>query len=534
MSFHLILLLLIHILQVSSWFPRSTTSNQVFENFTEKTQENEITCTYYVSPDGSDDPTTSGNETDPFQTLSYALTKLNPLVKTTQYICLLSGTYDSRSDSSLKLAQNVFFLGVEEDVDIVSTTSISFSNCTSCGFQRVSFIADIAVTGSYSNLTFSECALGVVSGTTSYNKSSIVFSSCEFVGEVSVLLIGFQIINVSSCLFDCEAYAVFGISVDSDIFYFLNSFISNCSSSSSPLIIYSTNSQVINSTFTHNHGAVYGGALQIDSAGGTALLRNTSFIQNEAIQDGPAVYLSLSTQTRFENCFFSCNTLLNDEEYYAPVYTEPSENTPNIVAVNCLNDPKCPVMCGEGYYFLEKSLICQSCAPGNYSNTENATQCSVCPSGSFSNTTASTSCLECDYGYYAPNNGSTNCSICPAGSFSDVEGATQCESCPKGSYSSSVGSTECSKCSAGTYASNSGATDCDDCGTIRTSDEGSDSCPDLNVGGIVLVVLIVLGFIAGAFFLGRWYYKKKYSRSRDGYAPFGQDQNDTLREPIST
>ncbi|MCO6429251.1 MAG: hypothetical protein J5J00_00185 [Deltaproteobacteria bacterium] len=171
--------------------------------------------------------------------------------------------------------------------------------------------------------------------------------------------------------------------------------------------------------------------------------------------------------------------------------------------------PDCPAACQAGRFLPAGGFSCVPCAPGRFSETENANTCTPCPAGRFTQFTNSSQCTECPRGFVQPSQEATGCipcdpgtfqdesgktackqcaagtasstaaaecTACPAGSFSDA-GANSCTACAPGSYATNTGSPNCSACPIGTFSEVSGRSSCTDCpvGTFAAS-EGSSSC----------------------------------------------------------
>ena len=73
----------------------------------------------------------------------------------------------------------------------------------------------------------------------------------------------------------------------------------------------------------------------------------------------------------------------------------------------CGSDSGCPA----GRY-LHNEILCVKCAPGRYSDVQDAKSCEICGKGR-----------------YAGSEGSTSCTLCSAGRFGDKEGETTNASC---------------------------------------------------------------------------------------------------------
>jgi len=151
----------------------------------------------------------------------------------------------------------------------------------------------------------------------------------------------------------------------------------------------------------------------------------------------------------------------------APGSHQPSSNAPFCLpcprgsATTLWGQSECQ-LCDVGKASLGSSLVCDPCAPGQFSNRTGNAVCQQCPKGRFASVNGSVECSACAVGMFAPAESYTTCINCDAGRFAEAEGQDYCAECAVGRFSS-TGASNCTVCSPGSFTNSTASPLCLPC-----------------------------------------------------------------------
>ncbi len=250
------------------------------------------------------------------------------------------------------------------------------------------------------------------------------------------------------------------------------------------------------------------GTVGVDGCEACALGKFSPKSGAKACVDCPRGYFSGAGESTCEMCapgmFASLNRTLGCEPCATGRFLDPTDGSGQINAGNCAQCPegyyapdeamsKCYIcaaaktrgtslcnsavgVCGVGRYQKDPG-VCEDCAPGQFSDTEQQFNCTRCPAGfhgSSENNRAHTheqriNCVACSSGRYMLADvlgakSSSSCTGCSAGTFQENEGQigeSACLLCSRGRFSSTPAAkhaSSCQPCKAGFWSSSTGAT----------------------------------------------------------------------------